>query len=172
MKKLIPLILLFIGIGAGVGAGMFLRPDTSTIDVGTVLPEDGVNNEDAMPTESKADPADSSEDRQSSEFLKFENQFVIPIVKEEKITSLVVMALSLELAAGSSDDVYLREPKLRDSFLQVLFDHANIGGFEGNFTEAEKLSRLRVALKEIARRDISDEVVKDVLIVEIARQDY
>jgi len=65
-----------------------------------------------------------------------------------------------------------REPKLRDSFLRVLFDHANMGGFEGNFTNAQVLGRLRAALREVAQQDLGVDVAQDVLIVEIARQDY
>ena len=67
--------------------------------------------------------------------------------------------------------IYSKEPKLRDSFLQVLFDHANIGGFDGAFTNANNLAVLRGALREVAQKDMGDQVT-DVLIVEIARQDY
>ncbi len=61
---------------------------------------------------------------------------------------------------------------MRDSFLQVLFDHANAGGFDGAFTEAGAMDQLRGALREVAQRDLGEELVKDVLILEIARQDY
>ncbi len=172
MKKIIPLVLLLVGIGAGVGAGIFLRPEASTIDAGLELPEGPAGEKEKADVESKDDAVESDEEKEPNEFLQLSNQFVVPIIKEDKIASLVVMALSLELSAGASEEVLLREPKLRDSFLQVLFDHANIGGFEGNFTDAETLKPLRIALKEIAQRDISGEKVKDVLIVEIARQDY
>ena len=56
--------------------------------------------------------------------------------------------------------------------LQVLCDHANIGGFDGAFTEAKMLNVLRSALREVAQRDLGSDVVNDVLILEIARQDY
>ena len=59
----------------------------------------------------------------------------------------------LKVAAGMKDEVFQREPKLRDSFLQVLFDHANLGGFEGAFTEAGTLGGLRKALREVAQKD-------------------
>jgi hypothetical protein len=55
-------------------------------------------------------------------------------------------------------------------FLQVLFDHANAGGFQGSFTDGSNLVILRKALFESAA-GILGEQVKDVLISDIARQD-
>ena len=100
------------------------------------------------------------------------NQFVVPIVADDRVAAMVVLALSIEVPSGMSDIVFRREPKLRDSFLQVLFDHANMGGFDGAFTSAEVLGRLRTALREVAEKDLGRDVARDILIVEIARQDY
>jgi hypothetical protein len=83
---------------------------------------------------------------------------------------MVILSLSLEVATGTSEQVYSREPKLRDGFLQVLFDHANSGGFKGSFTDSSNLVLLRRTLMETAR-SILGEVVQDVLISDIARQD-
>jgi flagellar FliL protein len=179
MKKLLPLVLLLIGVGAGVGAGVFLRP-VPNIEIASASEEgehpeedqaddhDGDHNEDAKDEEGD----DHADGEAASEYVKLSNQFVVPIVMNEKVSALVVLALSIEVPAGKTDMVYLREPKLRDSFLQVLFDHANIGGFEGNFTDALMLDRLRTALREVAQKDLGKDVGKDVLIIEIARQDY
>ena len=175
MKKLLPLILLLVGAGAGVGAGIMLRPDAApeTADLA-----DGTTSDSAPAVEGAHDDTGHNEKESeldaemASEFVKFNNQFVVPIVSGEKVTALVVLALSVEVPEGQTDTVYLREPKLRDSFLQVLFDHANMGGFEGNFTNAQVLSRLRTALREVAQKDLGKSVIKDVLIIEIARQDY
>jgi hypothetical protein len=82
---------------------------------------------------------------------------------------MVVISLSLEAKAGMSNQVYSMEPKLRDAFLQVLFDHANMGGFEGAFTRSDLLMPLRTALREAARRELGKGIT-DVLIMEIARQ--
>ena len=160
MKKLLPLILLLVGLGAGVGAGIFLRP-TSHVDDHAMLGE-------GMPVE-----LEHAEDKTDAEheYVKMNNQFVVPVVEGDQVTALVVMSLSLEVPAGQKDAIYAKEPKLRDSFLQVLFDHANIGGFEGAFTNANNLAVLRGALREVAEKDMGDQIT-DVLIIEIARQDY
>jgi hypothetical protein len=171
MKKLLPLVLLFVGVGAGVGAGIFLRPEPPVKVADAKVPHEEGEANDKMREDEKHEE-DGHEVEGANEYAKLSNQFVVPIVRGERVTALVVLALSIEVPAGQTETVYLREPKLRDSFLQILFDHANVGGFEGNFTDAQVLSRLRVALREVAQRDLGRDLAKDVLIVEIARQDY
>lgn len=160
IKKLLPVILLFIGAGAGVGAGIFLRPEPEPVAV-------------PMDDETAKVEAEEKEDEGplEHEYFKMSNQFVVPVIKEDQVQALVVLSLSVEVPIGQKDAIYSKEPKLRDSFLQVLFDHANIGGFDGAFTNANNLAVLRGALREVAQKDMGEQV-NDVLIVEIARQDY
>jgi len=165
MNKILPILLLLIGSGAGVGAGIFLRP----------APADALEASEKEPSEKagKVDKyATDKDDPDGVEYAKLSNQFVVPIVKNRVVVSLVVLALSLEIPEGTKEAVFKKEPKVRDSFLQILFDHANVGGFDGSFTDAEMLAQLRVALREVAQRDLGKEKVQDVLILEIARQDY
>ena len=147
IRKLFPLILGLAGLGAGIGAGVFLRQ----------APQEQAATADAEP---KVPP----------EYVKLNNQFVIPVVESGQVAALVVVSLSLEVTAGSTETVFAREPKLRDVFLQVLFDHANAGGFRGSFTDGSNLIVLRQALKEVAMQVLGD-MVSDILIVDIARQD-
>lgn len=162
MKKLLPLILLLVGTAAGGGVGLVLRPAPEAPEIA----EDGEAKQE-KPAKEKVE-----EEKAPVEYVKLNNQFVVPVVKNRVVVSLVVMALSLEVPEGTKEDVFKKEPKLRDSFLQVLFDHANVGGFDGSFTEAGALDHLRTALREVAQRDLGKDMISDVLIVEIARQDY
>lgn len=83
---------------------------------------------------------------------------------------MAILGLTVEVTAGESSSVYAREPKLRDAFLQVMFDHANSGGFRGDFTQSANMFLLRSALKEAATKTVGT-VVSDVLILDIARRD-
>ncbi len=166
LKKILPIVLLFVGSGAGVGAGIFLRPAPPEMEAHLEEPEGEATSK--ITTQ----PYDPDNPPPSKEYVKLSNQFVVPIVKDRMVVSLIVLALSLEVAEGQKDAIYLREPKIRDSFLQVLFDHANVGGFDGSFTDVNNLSVLRNALREVGQRDMGIDVVHDVLILEIARQDY
>ena len=161
IKKLIPLVLLLVGAGAGVGAGIFLRP----------APEAVAEDPDAEQTMSVDTEKAEEKSVLDHEYVKMSNQFVVPVVKGANVQALVVLSLSVEVPAGQKEAIYTHEPKLRDSFLQVLFDHANVGGFDGAFTNANNLDVLRGALREVAYRDMGEQIT-DVLIVEIARQDY
>lgn len=151
----LPLILGLAGFVAGAGAGQLLRPAT------TAPVEDGSG--DAAP-----DPVAS--ETVATEFVTFDTQFIIPVLKEGRVVSLVVLSLGLEIVEGERKLVFAREPRIRDSFLQLLFDHANAGGFEGAFTDGTRLATLRKALLETAHA-ILGSAVRDVLVVEIARQD-
>lgn len=81
------------------------------------------------------------------------------------------MSLNVEVATGQSGAVFEREPRLRDSFLRVMFAHANIGGFDGQFTEAAAMAPLREALLEAAQGILGGSSTYDVLITDITRQD-
>lgn len=157
--KLIPVLLILIGLGGGVGAGLMLRPEP---EVEAALPAEG----DHAPVPEAAE----GEEVILPEYVKLNNQFVVPVLDKGRVVSMVIMSLSLEVTAGTNEQVYSREPKLRDAFLQVMFDHANAGGFNGSFTDGSNLILLRKALLESAQTTVGD-MVLDVLISDIVRQD-
>ena len=169
MKKiLLPLILLLFGVGGGVGAGIALKPapepDPELLADGNPC---GEPVSDAHATTDHAAVADIGEER---EYAKLNNQFIIPVVDDGLVSALVVIAISLEVVPETTTAVLASEPKLRDAFLQAMFDHANIGGFSGNFTTGTNMRSLRNELLRAAQR-ISGDIVTDVLITDIVRQD-
>lgn len=161
MGKILPILLALLGIGAGVGAGLMLKPEEQHAELENPCGE--------MPAKSDAEP-DGDHAPADVEYLKLNNQFIVPVVSEARVSSMMVIALSVEIPQGRSQEVYAREPKLRDAFLQVFFDHANVGGFAGAFTSSRNLDALRRALRETAQSHFGD-MVQDVLITDIARQD-
>ena len=170
MKHLIlPAILGLAGLGAGIGAGLYLRPEPEVTPDGATEHADGAAAEEHATDEAEAD-THAEDDGTGPEYVKLNNQFVVPVVQEGRVAAMVVLSLSLEVAPGTTEAVYQREPKLRDAFLQVLFDHANVGGFSGSFTDGSNLVVLRTTLKEAAALVVGT-TVRDVLITDIARQD-
>jgi hypothetical protein len=159
MKLLIPVLLALVGVGAGVGAGLALKSDAPELDNACGAPEA------EHVTEVHAGPV-----ALDHAYVKMNNQFVIPVVHEGRIKALVVMSLSLEVTAGNTEAVYEREPRLRDAFLRSMFDHANSGGFDGDFTSNGNMAHLRSGLVRVAREILGD-IASDVLIIDIARQD-
>lgn len=160
MRKILPMILALLGLGGGAGAGLFLRP-----------PPDPAAQPAAAEHETEPGGEEGAEHVEGGpEYVKMNNQFVVPVVEKGRVAAMVVLSLSVEVAPGNTEAVYQREPKLRDAFLQVLFDHANVGGFSGSFTDGTNLLTLRTSLKE-AGGLILGPVIRDVLITDIARQD-
>ena len=163
IRKILPLLLALVGLGIGAGAGLFLRPAPEPVVAEGETVEQGA-------AEPAAEDHAEAEPEVPPEYVKLNNQFVVPVMDGGKVISMVILSLSLEIEPGKSQDIYAREPKLRDVFLQVLFDHANAGGFQGSFTDGSNLVLLRKALRESAA-GVMGEMVKDVLISDIARQD-
>ena len=153
IRKILPLILGIVGLMIGAAAGYFLRPtaEPGATPIVAAAP--------AMP-----DPL------LEPEYVKLSNQFIVPVLDKGKVVSMVILSLSLEVSKGSTSKVYDVEPKLRDAFLQVMFDHANAGGFNGAYTDGANLVLLRTALLEAAKSIMGD-AVSDVLIIDIVRQD-
>lgn len=146
-KILLPLILLLFGLGLGAGAGWWLRPVVESTPV----------------EQAEAEPS-------TSEYVKFPREFVIPLLEHGRVAGMVVMQLSLEVPLGETEKVLMLEPRLRDEALRVLFEHANAGGFRGNFTEAANITVMLRALLEVAQK-IAGPTVRQVLITDLARQD-
>ncbi len=164
MRKLFPILLALLGLGGGVGAGLMLRPPAEEVVASSPCGNGTAGSE----TDHSTAPQDG--EVPAREYVKLNNQFIVPVVTSGKVEALVILSISLEVTTGTSEKVYLLEPKLRDSFLQALFDHANSGGFDGAFTNSNTMEVLRVALIEVARKSLGSGL-SDVLIVDIVRQD-
>lgn len=166
MKLLLPLILGLAGGGAGIGAAMLFPAPAPEETAGTCAPASPQSASSGMDP-----PADGESAVESGrDYAKLSNQFIVPVVSEGEVSALVVLSLSVEVAAGGKETVFAHEPRLRDAFLQVLFDHANTGGFDGAFTSGPNMRILREGLRREATSALGD-LASDVLIVDIVRQD-
>lgn len=154
MSRLLPVLIALLALALGAGAGFRLRPAPGAEDVVT-----GTDLASAEPE--PAGPGSA---------LRLDKQFVVPLVEDGRVTGLVVLTLGLDVDPAVRDQVFATEPRLRDAFLRVLFDHANAGGFSGNFTNISVREALRRALRESARATLG-QGVSDVLIIDMLRQD-
>ncbi len=146
----IPLLAL-LGLVAGAAAGVALKPAPPP-------PEGG----------KEPRPLRASHGAPSA-FHAMESHFVVPLLGPERTRGLVMLSLGLEVPDGELATLRALEPRLRDAFLRVLFDHANSGGFDGRFTSSGQIDNLRAALRETAQSMLPD--IREVLIVDMIRQD-
>ncbi|WP_270725510.1 flagellar basal body-associated protein FliL [Shimia sp. Alg240-R146] len=166
MKKLLPVIFAVIGIGVGLGAGIMLRPEPE-ISAATEVDADAHAEAEAGLSEV---PPIAGEINESLDYMKLSDQFIVPVVKDGKMRSLVLVSLALETQPGVQEKIINNEPRLRGALLQVMFDYANVGGFDGAFTNSSRLMKLRRNFFEVAQSIFGDDIT-DVIVVEITRQD-
>lgn len=150
MAKILPIALMLLGLAGGVGAGFVLRP----------VPEAPPDGQDTVPAPVEA-PV--------TQLYELEGQFLVPLIEEGRVKSIVVIELALEIDDTANLAVADKEPLLRDRMLQILFDHANTGGFEGMFTANNNMALLRKALQDACTQVMGDGVVYEVLITNILR---
>jgi hypothetical protein len=154
MRFLLPVLLALAGLGAGLGAGLILRPPAGA----------------AAPAEAAAVPDAPPRGPGETTVLRLPNPFLVPLIGEGRVRAMVVVGIALELLPGHAIDLQRDEPRLRALFLQILFDYANLGGFDGVFTAGEQLLTLRRTLREAARAAFGAQV-HDVLVVDLLRQE-
>lgn len=163
MRLLLPLLLGLAGLCGGALAGHLLRP---------APPEETAPAPEARPeaTGDPLAPLPVQDPAKAWDYVKLDNQFVVPVMADGRVDALVILSISLEVRPGQGTAVLQREPKLRDAFLRALFEHERTGGFAGTFTAARAMAELRLALLKAARA-VAGEAVNDVLVTDILRQD-
>jgi hypothetical protein len=188
MKALMPLMIALLGLGAGVGAGLMLKPAPAPEEAACAAPEPpsdhaaeaeeaAMDDGHAAPCAPEATdpfaPVPAAEKKPAAElaYVPMDKPFVVPVFAGEKVTAMVVLSLSVETETEAAHDVEAVKPRLRDSFLKVMFRHANSGGFDGSFTAGRKMEDLKSALLSAAREVMSETPVEEILITEIARQE-
>jgi len=157
MRRLLPILLAVLGLAVGLGAGFMLRPP----------PPDPVAE---APGAARPPPPIHGTPPPGTEVMRLPNQFLIPLIGDGRVRAMVVVGVALELLPGHTVDLPRHEARLRAVFLQLLFDYANLGGFDGVFTSGEQLNTLRRTLAEAARHELGDKL-HDVLITELVRQE-
>ncbi len=154
MKKLLPVLLIVVGIAAGAGAGLFLKP----------VPEAGAPDHHA---DEEAHAADENAERS---FVKIGKQTIVPVVTDGETKALMLFELAVDVPATRVDQVHEMEPRLRDAFLRELFQMSYTGAFLTNFTEERIIEELRRNLTNAARTYLGHNQA-EVLILDVMRQE-
>jgi len=128
MKMLLGIVVVAVLAAAGAGSAWVLRPQ-------------GGN----APGEVEVVAAT---DLSEPDYVQMTREFIVPIVGDGRVRAHMVLTLSLESATLESEVLLARAPVLRDRLLEALFRHAGTGGFDGRFTDALAMNRLRATLNE------------------------
>ncbi|QIK40625.1 flagellar basal body-associated FliL family protein [Pontivivens nitratireducens] len=151
MRLLFILLLVLASAGGGAGSAWFLRPGSEVMEVGNA--------------------AEDPQDLEHYSYVELQNQFVVPLTEGDTVTGLVAVSLAIEGKKGEEQTILHAEPRLRDAFLRVLFEHARADGFQGDFTNDTSMAELRSRLSAAALDNLG-QIVSGVLITSVTRQDF
>lgn len=178
IKSILKYIVMIVAITAGVIGADFLKTQKSTSvhDASGQTAHSAGKSSHATDSHGKAEAKGKADSHgkavttEDTSYLKFKRQFVVPVTKNGRIDSLVIMNFNLILNSYAPEDSFSKEPKLRDAFTRELLELSNAGYFGDNITSPETYDKIRSALLLAARRVIENGV-DDILILDIAKQD-
>jgi flagellar FliL protein len=103
-------------------------------------------------------------------FVDMERKFVVPLVRGNRVRSLVVVDLRLEVRASGESRALALKPKIRDALLDALYALAVTGAFDGDLYSNNVQDEMRAQLLQAARQILQDDA-SAILIGELLRQD-
>ena len=103
-------------------------------------------------------------------YFKFTREFVVPIMHDRKVESLVIININLEADSGISQKLFSMEPKIRDNIMTTLIELSNDGHTFDNITDVESYETIRAMVLMNLQKAIPTGI-ENVLIVDIAQQD-
>ena len=183
MGRLVPLLMLLMGIGAGIGAGIAFKPEH---DFGANVSDkdgsgeatgenksgdakkDGKGAAIPDPGATKA-PKDETEIKERT-YVSIGTQTIIPVVEGERTRALMLFELAVDVDPSAHDQAVMLEPRLRDAFLRELLKMSSTGAFTKTYTEDWVIDELRKNLGRAARRFLGDGM-REVLVLDVIRQE-
>ncbi len=179
MKKILPIILVVLGVVGGGAAGVFLKPVQEPVEALEENAEGAEMEEQYAETEAPAVQGADEPDTSSSQegpsvegraYVKVGKQTIVPVVEGGETRALMLFELAVDVPLERRDAVHELEPRLRDGFLRELMKMSHTGAFMSTFTDDRIIEELRRNLVYSARRVLGDDA-QDVLILDVMRQE-
>lgn len=183
MQKMLPIIVILIAAIVGGGGGFFFKSQSGAKAEGDPAAGDHYEDSEAGHGDAKDDGhgkkkkkkkgghGDSDEGKNSTTFMKFGRQFVVPVIKHGQPKSMVILDINIEIDSSMDEAVYTFEPRLRDALLARLLVLAGDDMLPQMLENGDKMEATKQALLETSRTIIGDAAL-DVLILDIGMQNY
>ena len=180
MKLILTSVVAIIFIALGSFAGVMLKAPSSAAAAGAE-PSDG-DYADKKGGEKKDEKGGDKKDAKKgdkyaksggsggSEYYKFSREFVVPVMRNDQVKSLVIIHINLETDSATSDALFSEEPKLRDNIMTTLIELSNDGRTLEEPTQIDNYEMIR-SMVLMNLKDGVAEGIKNVLIVDMAKQD-
>lgn len=167
MKLVIAAILVFVFSLAGAYAASVVRPASAPSTESAQEGESAVSVSPNNPAvRSRNDEPYSSSD---SMFFKFSREFVVPIMRQGEVESLVIINMNIEADSSVSDVLFRMEPKLRDNIMTTLIELSHGTDALQNFAEVQNYETIRSTVLGNLQ-ELVPEGINNILIVDIGRQ--
>ena len=185
MKLILTSVVAIIFIALGSFAGVMLKtPSSAAAGAGKSEAEGDYadkkddHKKDDHGKDKKKDKKDGKKDDKyaksggsgSTEYYKFSREFVVPVMRNDQVKSLVILHINLEADASTVDDLFSEEPKLRDNIMTTLIELSNDGRTLDAPTQIDNYEMIRSMVLMNLNDGVSDGI-KNVLIVDMAKQD-
>lgn len=183
MRRLVPILVVVLGLGAGIGAGVALKPankvganESAENGAGAekekgksdVADKDGKGKAIPDPGATEA-PKDETKVKERT-YVSIGTQTIIPVVEGERTRALMLFELAVDVDPSAHDQAVMLEPRLRDAFLRELLKMSSTGAFSETYTEDWVIDELRKNLGNAARRFLGDGM-REILVLDVIRQE-
>jgi hypothetical protein len=180
MKQILGLIVMMGAAGGGVAVSNTVK----TRSLVTVQSDGGAKEDGAYDKTEKSKADGKSDDKKDGgkakgdkaasadafSLLRFKRQFIVPEIGQDGVDALIILNLAIELDDKAGADIFSHEPKFRDAFVRELLALSRNGAFGQDLTSTQTYELLRATLLQAAK-DVRTEGIKDVLILDMAKQE-
>lgn len=185
MKNLIGAVgVAFFAVAGGIGGQMLKSDGTGAAD--HMAEADGAGHDEDMGDHGKKDDHGDGHvkkkkddghggrhaEASSSEiqYFDFSREFIVPIMRDQRVESLVIININLEVQSSVMDKLFSVKPKLRDSIMTTLVGLSNDGTTLVDPTNVDSYETIRsVILLNLSSVVASG--IENVLIMDLAKQD-
>lgn len=182
MKHIITAIVAVVCIIAGGVGGHFLKSGGAPAEAATAKADDGKGEDGHEKAPAEKETAKAKDDKHAKSggkgssasggvaYYKFSREFVVPLLENGRVSSLVILNINLEIDESVSAKMFSMEPAVRDNIMTTLVSLANDGKTFQTLSDIESYESMR-ALVLMNLKKVVPSGVRNVLILDMARQD-
>lgn len=182
MKNIIGAVLIAVFAAAGGFGGQMLKGDGTAKDSHAVEKEEadhggGHGKEDAGHGDSHSKKKKDDHggghgkaDVSGTQYFNFSREFVVPIMKQQRVDSLVIININLEVESSVMDKMFSIKPKLRDNIMTTLVELSNDGKTLVEPTNVDSYETIRSVILSNLNSVVASGI-ENVLIMDLAKQD-
>lgn len=104
-------------------------------------------------------------------YFRFSREFVVPVIERERVVSLVILNINIEVDSASSSKLFSEEPVLRDVVMTTLIEISGDGRTFQSMTSIENYETIRSMILAALQKKYPSMGIRNVLILDMARQD-